>query len=66
MYYWMEMLFVLRSQMKGGQFIVMITASHNLGHDNGVKLVDPAGEMLEQEWEGVDTKLANCPDTKLS
>ena len=40
--------------MKGGQFIiVMITASHNPGHDNGVKLVDPAGEMLEQEWEGV-------------
>ena len=52
--------------MKGGQFIiVMITASHNPGHDNGVKLVDPAGEMLEQEWEGVATKLANCPDAEL-
>ena len=28
--------------------------------------MDPAGEMLEQEWEDVATKLANCPDTELS
>ncbi|CAF5068085.1 unnamed protein product, partial [Rotaria magnacalcarata] len=26
----------------------MITASHNPGHDNGVKLVDARGEMLDQ------------------
>jgi phosphoacetylglucosamine mutase len=29
----------------------MITASHNPEHDNGVKLIDPHGEMLDQSWE---------------
>jgi phosphoacetylglucosamine mutase len=28
--------------------------------DNGVKLIDPAGEMLEQSWEAHATTLANC------
>lgn len=37
----------------------MITASHNPEHDNGVKLVDPEGEMLEQSWEVLATELAN-------
>ena len=40
----------------------MITASHNPGPDNGIKLVDPKGEMLEAAWESVATKLANCKD----
>lgn len=30
--------------------------------DNGVKLVDPRGEMLEQSWEVYATKLANAND----
>ena len=65
--YRMGLLAVLRSRVKGGAAIgVMITASHNPGPDNGVKLVDPAGEMLEQEWEGLATSLANCPDEALA
>lgn len=30
---------------------ICITASHNPAPDNGVKLVEPSGEMLCQEWE---------------
>ncbi|KAF9766295.1 hypothetical protein IL306_001323 [Fusarium sp. DS 682] len=52
----------LRSRKLNGQAIgVMITASHNPAVDNGVKIVDPMGEMLEQEWEGYATKLVNSP-----
>lgn len=29
----------------------MITASHNPEYDNGVKIIDPNGEMLAEEWE---------------
>ncbi|KAG5921992.1 hypothetical protein E4U42_005631 [Claviceps africana] len=57
----------LRSRKLNGQAIgVMITASHNPPADNGVKIVDPLGEMLEKEWEAYATKLVNCPtDQKL-
>lgn len=44
----------------------MITASHNEEPDNGVKLVDPAGEMLEASWEAIATSLANVEDDGLT
>lgn len=44
---------------------LMITASHNIGSDNGVKLIDPAGEMLEAAWEHIATNLVNVEDSNL-
>ncbi|KAI9800489.1 MAG: hypothetical protein M1825_004037 [Sarcosagium campestre] len=55
------LLATLRSRKFLGQTIgVMITASHNPPVDNGVKLVDPMGEMLEGSWEAHATQLANA------
>lgn len=39
----------------------MITASHNPYQDNGVKLVEPMGDMLAQDWEKWAMELANAP-----
>jgi len=41
----------------------MVTASHNPEEDNGVKLVDPRGEMLEASWEAHASTLANAATT---
>lgn len=64
--YRMGLLATLRSRAKNGQTIgVMITASHNPEPDNGVKLVDPMGEMLESSWEKLATDLVNVSDADL-
>lgn len=58
--YRMGLLATLRSRSFSGSAIgVMVTASHNPETDNGVKLVDPNGEMLENSWEEIATNLAN-------
>lgn len=44
-----------RSRLLGRTTGVMITASHNPVRDNGVKLVDPGGEMLAVAWEVIET-----------
>lgn len=56
------LLAALRSRKLDSQAIgVMITASHNPAVDNGVKIVDPTGDMLEQDWERYATALVNAP-----
>jgi phosphoacetylglucosamine mutase len=44
----------------GAAIGLMITASHNPEPDNGVKLIDPFGEMLQLSWEKFATRLANA------
>jgi phosphoacetylglucosamine mutase len=38
----------------------MVTASHNPEQDNGLKLVEASGEMLEPAWEAHATQLAQA------
>jgi len=55
----------LRSRKLNGQTVgIMITASHNPAPDNGIKLVDPQGGMLETSWETYVTSLANAETTE--
>jgi phosphoacetylglucosamine mutase len=53
----------VRSKVLGGKAVgVMVTASHNPEQDNGVKMVEPMGEMLPIDWEGRAARLANATD----
>ncbi|NXF04919.1 AGM1 mutase, partial [Smithornis capensis] len=61
----MGLLAVLRSKAVAATIGVMVTASHNPEEDNGIKLVDPFGEMLHPSWEEYATKLANAEEQEL-
>ena len=43
-----------------------MTASHNPAPDNGLKVVEPLGEMLVEEWEEYATQLSNTPSHSLA
>uniref|UniRef100_A0A3Q3WX65 Phosphoacetylglucosamine mutase n=1 Tax=Mola mola TaxID=94237 RepID=A0A3Q3WX65_MOLML len=61
----MGLLATLRSKKTKATIGVMVTASHNPEEDNGVKLIDPLGEMVTPTWEGFATKLANAEQADL-
>lgn len=44
---------------QGAPVGVMITASHNPPQDNGVKIVEPDGSMLDKKWEILATSFVN-------
>lgn len=52
----------LRSIQTGSVIGLMITASHNVVSDNGVKIADPSGGMLTQRWEPFADAIANASD----
>lgn len=65
--YTVGILALLRSKYLKGQTVgVMVTASHNPPQDNGVKVVDPLGSMLESSWEKYATDLANASHSELA
>ncbi|VEL31038.1 unnamed protein product [Protopolystoma xenopodis] len=50
---------------KGEAVGVMVTASHNHYEDNGIKIIDNGGEMLEIAWEKICEDLVTCPSDRL-
>ncbi|VYS67190.1 unnamed protein product [Arabidopsis thaliana] len=59
--YRVGILSALRSLKLGSATVgLMITASHNKVSDNGIKVSDPSGFMLSQEWEPFADLIANA------
>ncbi|XP_061559824.1 phosphoacetylglucosamine mutase isoform X4 [Phycodurus eques] len=61
----MGLLATLQSKQTKATVGVMVTASHNPEEDNGVKLIDPMGEMVPPAWEGYATRLGNAEQQEL-
>ena len=56
----------LLSLKRGKAIGIMITASHNPEHDNGIKIVESTGEMLRPEWEEHAKTITNAASDQLS
>lgn len=56
----------LRSMATGKVVGLMVTASHNPEDDNGVKLIDPDGGMLDFGWEAPATDLVNTDTDRIA
>eukprot|EP00397_Hematodinium_sp_SG-2012_P015635 GEMP01015927.1.p1 GENE.GEMP01015927.1~~GEMP01015927.1.p1 ORF type:complete len:530 (+),score=139.17 GEMP01015927.1:69-1658(+) len=56
----------LSKTCQGAACGVMVTASHNPEKDNGVKIVEPKGEMLRSSWEPLCEQVVNCADNELA
>ena len=52
----------IRAKTHGGLAGVMVTASHNPKQDNGLKIFERDGEMLEQAWEKLAEDIVNTKD----
>jgi phosphoacetylglucosamine mutase len=53
-------LMAMRSIITGKVCGLMLTASHNPAADNGVKLIEPTGDMLNPAWEQLADALARA------
>ncbi|KAL6178519.1 hypothetical protein ACLB2K_050037 [Fragaria x ananassa] len=62
MVYRVGILAALRAVKTQSVIGLMITASHNKVSDNGIKVADPSGGMLSQDWESFADTLANARD----
>ncbi|KAL4034561.1 hypothetical protein IC575_003213 [Cucumis melo] len=62
--YRVGILAALRALKTGKRIGLMITASHNKVSDNGVKVADPSGGMLTQDWEPFANALANASSSQ--
>lgn len=60
------MVMSIRARNTGLNCGIMITASHNKAIDNGVKLIDYSGEMINEKWEKIIEEFVNIYDKNKS
>lgn len=60
----MGILAALRSLSTESAVGLMITASHDQVSDNSVKIADPSGGMMTQDWEPFADGIAYAVDTQ--
>lgn len=62
----MGILSCLKSKSENGKTVgIMITASHNPEEDNGIKICDSNGDMIDDKWEKYATTLVNIPEEQV-